>query len=865
MDLKVNGETRHFDGDGERLLVDFIRDDLGLRAAKVGCSPQANCGTCCVLVDGRPQLSCAVKMRRAEGADVVTLEGIEGRVRDALADAMADHGGAQCGFCTPGIVVRAAALLAEQPAPDRETIAKALDKHICRCTGYVKILDAIEAAGASLRGAPVAAPSSPAAAAPAGVGARLRKLDARELALGQRAFVADLVMDGMLHGALVLSEHARARVLDLRLDAAAAMPGVQRILTAADVPGQRTIGLIRQDWPLLVAVGETTRYVGDVLAIVVADSRDAARAAAAAVAVDYEVLAPVVDMMAAMAPDAPAVHEGGNVLDRCAFVRGDVDAALAGAAHVVQQRYQTQRIEHAYLEPECCVARPTETGVRIWSQSQGIYSDRTQIAKLLGLQEADVEVVLVPNGGGFGGKEDLSVQGHTALAARTCGAPVRIELTRDESIRLHPKRHPITMDYTVACDANGRLLAVRARMVGDTGAYASVGMKVLERAAGHSTGAYHVDNVDVEAVTVYTNNVPCGAFRGFGANQANFAMESAIDELCELGGFDRWQMRWDNALTEGRQTATGQVLEGGVGVRACLEAVRPAFEAAEFAGIAAGIKNTGIGNGKPDEGRVELVVRSADHVEIRHGWTDMGQGADTMAVQFTCEETGLPAAVMRVVVDSRHQVVTGMTTASRATSLLGLAIADAGRSLKADLEREGGLGALVGRRYPGFWICDWTTAPGAPGPVKTHYSYAYAAQVAIADADGSIRRVVAAHDAGRVVNPTLFEGQIQGSVHMGLGYALREDLPCDEDGWPVSTRIKDCGVLMAHETPEIEVVAVEVADPIGAHGVKGVGEIGLVPTAPAVAGAIWAATGERRRSLPLQPMRRRNRRKGTWQ
>ncbi len=865
MELKINGENRRFEGDGERLLVDFIRDDLGLRAAKVGCSPQANCGTCCVLMDGKPQLSCAVKMRRAEGADVVTLEGIEARVRDALADAMADHGGAQCGFCTPGIVVRAAALLAEQPAPDRETIAKALDKHICRCTGYVKILDAIEAAGATLRGAPVPAPSSPAAAAPAGVGARLRKLDARELALGQRAFVADLVMDGMLHGALVLSAHARARVLGLELDAAAAMPGVQRILTAADVPGQRTIGLIRQDWPLLVAVGETTRYVGDVLAIVVAESRDAARAAADAVSVVYEVLAPVVDMMAAMQPDAPAVHTGGNVLDRCAFVRGDVDAALASAAHVVQHRYQTQRIEHAYLEPECCVARPTETGVRIWSQSQGIYSDRTQIAKLLGLQEADVEVVLVPNGGGFGGKEDLSVQGHTALAARICGAPVRIELTRDESIRLHPKRHPITMDYTVACDANGRLLAVRARMVGDTGAYASVGMKVLERAAGHSTGAYHVDNVDVEAVTVYTNNVPCGAFRGFGANQANFAMESAIDELCEAGGFDRWQMRWDNALTEGRQTATGQVLEGGVGVRACLEAVRPAFEAAEFAGIAAGIKNTGIGNGKPDEGRVELVVRSADHVEIRHGWTDMGQGADTMAVQFTCEETGLPAAVMRVVVDSRHQVVTGMTTASRATSLLGLAIADAGRSLKADLEREGNLAALVGRRYPGFWICDWTTAPGAPGPVKTHYSYAYAAQVAIADADGQIRRVVAAHDAGRVVNPTLFEGQIQGSVHMGLGYALREDLPCDEDGWPVSTRIKDCGVLMAHETPEIEVLAVEVADPIGAHGVKGVGEIGLVPTAPAVAGAIWAATGERRRSLPLQPMRRRNRRKGTWQ
>lgn len=862
MEFELNGKTVSWSGGDGDLLVDVLRDDFDLRSIKVGCSPQAGCGTCLVEVDGRPQLSCAFKMRRVDGAKVRTLEGISDTLRDTLAASFAEHGGAQCGFCTPGLAMRAALMLEEDPAVSRDAVSKGLKQHLCRCTGYVKILDAVEGAGKRLRGLPDVGNADGNGC----VGGSLEKLDARQLTLGQRPFVADLRPDqiglkGMLHGALVLSDYARARVNGVDTSAASTAPGVVRVLTADDIPGERYVGLIVHDWPVLVAVGELTRYVGDVLAVVVANSIPEARAAAALVSIDYTPETPVTDPFAAMDPDSPQVHASGNVLSTVSLQRGDADAALAACAHVVNHTFHTQRIEHAYLEPECCIAAPKTGGVRLWSQSQGVYKDRAQVSSLLGLEEEAVQVTLVPNGGGFGGKEDMSVQGQTALAAYVLQRPVRIELTRDESIRISPKRHPITMDYTVGCDDKGMLQVVRAHMVGDTGAYASVGMKVLERAAGHSTGAYAVPNVDVEAFTVYTNNLPCGAFRGFGANQANFGMETCLDMLAVAGGFDRWQMRWDNALRIGSTTATGQVLGGGVGVRACLEAIEPHFRNAKHAGLAAGLKNTGVGNGKADEGRAKIIVVSPECVEVHHGWTDMGQGADTMAVQFFCNETGISPKFVKVVVDTDHQVVCGMTTASRATSLIGNAVIEACKSFNTDLAALG-LEGMIGRVYRGEWICDWTTKIGADvNEVLTHYSYSYAAQVAIIGEDGKVAKVVAAHDAGKIVNPMLFEGQIEGSVHMGLGYAMQEDMPCDEDGWPVSTRIKDCGVLLAHQTPEIEVIGVEVADPIGPHGAKGVGEIGLVPTAPAVGNALWAFDGVRRLSLPFYPIKRKSRRK----
>lgn len=846
--LTVNGEPRVFVGDPDSSLLRFLREDCRDTSPKDGCSPQGACGACAVELNGKVVLSCVIPMRKADGGRVVTAAGLDDAVGKALTEAFAQCGGAQCAYCIPGIAVRAANLLRNDPDPSDDDIRVALNQHLCRCTGYQKIVESIHTAGEALRTGQDVKPRCDTAR----VGERLAKHNIRPAILGGRPYVADMSMENMLHGAVRLSDHPRARVVSIDASEAEAMGGVRGVFVAKDVPGNRHVGLIVPDWPVMVAPGEVTRYVGDVLACVAAETREIAREAAQRIRVDYEVLEPVTDMFEALRTGSAQVHGGGNVLSVSRAKKGDVDAAFAKCAHIVEQTYSTQMIEHGYLEPEACLACPTDEGIKVFSQSQGVYEDRRQIASILGLSEHQVDVVLVPNGGGFGGKEDLCVQGHAALMAHQLGLAVKVVISRDESILMHPKRHPLHMVYKVGCTAEGELLAVRARIHGDTGAYASVGMKVLERAAGHATGAYHVENVDVEATAVHTNNLPCGAMRGFGANQANFAIECAIDELCELGGFDRWQFRFDNALTEGRSTATGQILASGVGVRATLEAVKQRFKSARYAGIACGLKNTGIGNGMPDAGTARIMVRAADHVEIHHGWTEMGQGVDTMAVQTFCQETGLPHEVVRVHVDTAFDAPCGMTTASRATSLVGNAIIDACKMLNRDLA-EHGLAGIVGREYRGEWICDWTNKPGKSDgqPTRTHYSYSYATQVVILNDEGAIERVIAAHDAGRVMNPTLFEGQIEGSVHMGLGYALTEELAM-EGGRPKSTRLRKCGIMRAREMPEVEVIGVEVPDEFGPYGAKGVGEIGLVPTAPAVANAMYKFDGKRRRSLPMR-------------
>jgi xanthine dehydrogenase molybdenum-binding subunit len=690
------------------------------------------------------------------------------------------------------------------------------------------------------------------------VGERLAKVDVRNVVLGKRPYVADMRVDGMLHGALRFSDHPRARVVRIDVSRAEALDGVLCVLRAGDVPAERHIGLIYPDWPVLVSEGEVTRYTGDVLACVAATSRDIARQAAALIDVDYEVLEPVTDPHTALRPDAPKVHDNGNQLSTCVVHKGDVDSAFAHCTYVSEGVYETQRIEHGYMEPEACLAVPEDDGgVRAYVQSQGVYEDRRQLCALLGLPAEKVRVELVPNGGGFGGKEDMSVQSHATMMALKLHRPVHVELSREESLRMSVKRHPIWMHFKLGCDDKGRLQALRARIVGDTGAYASVGTKVLERAAGHATGAYTVPNVDIESITVYTNNVPCGAMRGFGANQACFAMESCVDDLIHQAGFDPWQFRWDNALVEGGTTATGQELSSGVGVRATLEAVRDAYDKATHAGhkvgLACGLKNTGIGNGMLDDGRAKIIVRDVDHIELHHGWTEMGQGVDTMALQTFCQETGLPPTGVTVHCRTDAETSCGMTTASRATSLVGNALIAACRPFRKDLA-ELGLQALVGREYFGEWICDWTNKPGSEGGAKpvTHYSYSYATQLVVLDDAGKVQKIVAAHDAGRIMNPTLFEGQIEGSIHMGLGYALTEDFAVKPDGHPKSLMLRSCGILRAHQTPEIEVIGVEVPDEHGPYGAKGVGEIGLVPTAAAVGNALFAFDGERRRILPMK-------------
>jgi CO/xanthine dehydrogenase Mo-binding subunit len=595
-----------------------------------------------------------------------------------------------------------------------------------------------------------------------------------------------------------------------------------------------------------------------VLAEVVAETEEIARKAVELIEVDYEVLEPVTDMHRALEEGTAQIHEHAprNVLSKTVTSRGDLAEARQKSAHIAQGVYETQWIEHGFMEPEAAVAYPTQEGIEVLSQGQGVYEDRLQIAKLLGLPEDKVRVKLVPNGGGFGGKEDLSVQGHAALIAHHLGVPAKVRLTRDESISMHPKRHPIWMDYSLGCDDEGKLTFVQVKYVGDTGAYASVGAKVLERAAGHATGAYNVPVTDVEATAVYTNNIPCGAMRGFGVNQAIFGLESCIDELCEQGGFDRWQFRYDNALQDGDMTATGQIIEAGAGAQATLEAVKDEFYKAKYAGLACGLKNTGIGNGMPDASSAQVTIVAPDKVLVDHGWTEMGQGVNTVALQVVCNETGLDPGLIEVQVDTAAEQEAGMTTASRATSLVGNALIDACKGLKADLENHD-LADLVGNVYRGEWVVDWTTKPGSMAEkVYTHYSYSYATQLVTLDEDGQLEKVVAAHDAGKIFNRTLFEGQIEGSVHMGLGYAITEQLKM-ENGYPKSTRLRKMGIMRAKEMPQVEVIGVEVPDPYGPYGAKGVGEIGLVPTAGAVANALYQYDGERRHRLPMDLPRKR--------
>ena len=889
MDFTLNGRPVSVQPVAGELLLGVLRGSCGLRSMKDGCAPEGSCGACTVIVDGRAVVSCAQPATRVAGRTVETLEGLPADTREAFADAFVATGASQCGYCSPGIVMKAEALLRRDPAPSREAIARVLAGNLCRCTGYVPIIDAIERVAAGRGEAPPEVAGGPEVAGPPEVTRRNghARYEGRALALGEKPFTGDLVAPAMLEAALRFADVPRALVRRIDTTRAAAHPGVVAVVTAADVPGRREQGLIVPDWPLLVAEGETVRYVGDVLAAVAADTREAAREAASLIDVELEPLPPVTDPFDALADGAPLVHDGGNLVERSVVRRGDAGAALAGAAHVASATFRTQSIEHAFLEPEASLAVPrgaagpdgrTVTGpaVHVYSEGQGAWEDRRQIASFLALAEPEVLVTQVSTGGAFGGKEDLNVQGQTALLALRTGRPVMLRLTRRESLRFHVKRHPMWLDYTAGCDADGHLVAVRARIVGDNGAYASVGGKVLERAAGHACGPYRVPNVDVEARAVYTNNPPSGAMRGFGVNQAAFALEGVLDMLAEQAGIDRWEIRWRNALDVGDRFGTGQRLGPGVGIKATLLAVRDAYRSARYAGIACGAKNTGIGNGLVERGRAVLRPEADGTMTLFHSWTEMGQGCHTVFRQLAADELGIDAERIRVVVDTSHELDTGETTASRATMLGGRAVLRACTALREKVAtvEEGGqapgepvlrgqaqgdptqfdaaLTSLAGREFAGEVVVDWTTPIDADTdePV-THFAYGWATQVVTLDEEGRIERVIAAHDVGKALNPTLLRGQVEGAVHMGLGMALTEEFRVS-GGIPETDTLKSLGIIPAATMPPVDTILVEVPQPEGPHGAKGVGEAALVPTAAAVAGALHAFDGVRRTRLPMR-------------
>ena len=854
VEFTLNGIPVSVRGDHPHLLA-ALREELDVTSAKDGCSPSGQCGCCTVLVDGKAIVSCTQSLDKVGGRDVTTLEGLDDAERDRYASAFAACGGLQCGFCIPGIVMRAKSQVDKKGADlDRRAMAPHLGAHLCRCTGYVKILDAIES---------VAKGKSFEVALGTGVGEAGAKYEAEQLTLGDRGYIDDLRMPGMLHAALHFTAHARADIVAIDTVRAAAAEGVAAVYTAADIPGELRVGIIYKDWPVMIPAGGRTSYAGDVLAIVVAETRQQARAAAELVDVEYDVLTTVTDPLAAIAPDAPVAVWGtdDNVLSVSAYARGDVDGSLAASEHTVHEVFQTQRIEHAFLEPESTLAVPDPAAgtMHVYSGGQGVWDDRDDICRVLDVATDRVVVELVSNGGAFGGKEDMSNQAQTALAAWLLGRPVKCTLSREESFRIHAKRHPIRLEYWAGCDADGKLTAVRVRAVGDSGAYASVGMKVLERAAGHATGPYHVPAVDVEAIAARTNNLVAGAFRGFGANQAQFAMDGVLDRLAAAVGIDGWEIRKRNVIRPGVLWGPGQVMDdGAAGAEACLDSIKPAYDAARAAGkaigLGLGLKNSGLGNGFREVSGAVVRFRSEPDesgrdIEVRHGWTEMGQGVHTVALQVAAQELDVEPQRIEVIVDTTRQLGFGQTTGSRGTLMAAGAVQQACAAARA-----GGCQRDVD--YHGEHVVDWTAKLGDPEhPNPTiHSAFGYAAQLVVIDRETSkVERVVAVHDVGRAVNPQLCAGQIEGSVHMGLGYALSEDFPTDpESGFPTFSTLRQLGILRAKDVPEIEVELVEVPQPRSPFGIKGVGEIGLVPTAPAVAAALHDLDGVWRASLPMR-------------
>ena len=551
-----------------------------------------------------------------------------------------------------------------------------------------------------------------------------------------------------------------------------------------------------------------------------------------------------------MKEDAALVHMEGNLLASEHLVRGDADKAIAESKYVVTNHYSVPFTEHAFMEPECAVAFPEDGGIHIISGDQGIYQTQRECSDALGLPLEKVRVSAAMVGGGFGGKEDMSVQHHAALLAQKTGRAVKVKLTRQESITVHPKRHAMEMDFTTACDEKGRLTAMKAVIISDTGAYASLGGPVLQRACTHAAGPYNYQNIDITGKAYYTNNPPAGAFRGFGVTQSCFATECNLNQLAEMVGITPFEMRYINAIRPGEVLPNGQIADETTALVETLDAVRDICEKNPKAGIACALKNSGLGVGIPDTGRCLITVKDG-MVHVTSSAACIGQGMGTVQIQMLCETTGItPDRIIYDAPDTKFSPNAGNTTASRQTLFTGEAVARAAAKLKEAISEAGSIEALEGREFLG----EYTGVTDKMGSDKehpvSHIAYGYATHVVELNDDGTIKRVVAAHDIGNPVNPKALEGQIEGGVVMSLGYALTEDFPLSE-GKPLA-KLGTLGLFRADKTPEVVPIVTGKKIRGLAYGAKGIGEIASIPTAPAVQLAYYNRDGIFRKRLPLE-------------
>ena len=840
--FSVNGRT--VTAEREKKLLRFLRDDLRLTSVKDGCS-EGSCGACTVLVNGEVVRSCSVLTTEVSGANILTVDGLSDKEKDIFTSAFGEAGAVQCGFCTPGMVLCAKSVIDKDPNPTENEIRHAIRNNLCRCTGYAKIIKAIKLAAKMMRESSVLSDDKNWL-----VGERVPRVDVRDKVTGKGLYPDDIYFDGMLFAVAVRSKYPRAKVLDIDCTMAFDVPGVVDIFTAEDIPGDVKVGHLKRDWDAMIAVGGITRYLGDVICLVAAESYDAAKKAAKLVKVKYEVLECVRNPYEAMAEDAPKIHEDGNLLGHTHIARGDVDAALKASKYVLSEKFYTPWTEHAFLEPECAVSVPMDDGgVKIYSTDQGVYDTRRETAPMLGLSEDMVRVENCYIGGAFGGKEDVTVQHLSALVAYLTKRPCKMKLTRDESLIVHPKRHPMHLEFTIGCNEDGIIQGLKAKIVSDTGAYASLGLPVLQRACTHASGPYNYQNLEVDGFAYYTNNPPAGAFRGFGVTQSCFAFETLLNHMADRVGLSHWEIRFRNAIRPGQSLPNGQIVDDSTGLVETLLAVKDVFESSPYAGIACAMKNAGVGVGIPDYGRVRLEVKDCK-VIIHCAGSCMGQGMCTVLKQIVCDNTGLDASlVIEEKSNTANAPDSGTSSGSRHTTITGEAARRASVKLK-DALGNGNLKDLEGQSFYAEYLAK-TDPFGSDLPhPKSHVAYGYATQVCILeDRTDKILKIVAAHDVGKAINPTNVEGQIEGGVVMGLGYALKEQYLI-EDCIP-KTKFGSLMLFRADEVPRIEPIIVEKSGLDVSGGAIGLGEIVCIPTAPAVADAYYRLDGLYRTSLPL--------------
>lgn len=925
IETTVNGKPYTFDPKPAEMLSDLLRERLYLTGTKIGCN-EAECGACTVLVDGEPVLSCTYPAVKAAGKEVLTVEGLAEQAAalntarpgpewmaaltrlHPLQQAFVLHGAVQCGFCIPGQLMTAFALLQRNPDPSKEQIRQALKDTLCRCAGYPTIVRAIQAAARSIRsGEPVEPPQIPITDVDHHVIGQLQiRPDGLAKVTGEARFTDDLHFEGMLHARVKRADHPHAIVTRIDVSRARLLEGVVAVLTAKDIPGEHNHGLVIYDWPVMVGVGERVRYVGDAVALVAAETREIATQALDLIEVEYDPQPVISNPVQAHRPDAPNLHPDGNLLKHIKVRKGDMRQAFEQAEVVLEHTFHTATTDHAFLEPECSIARLSEDGqMEIYVGSQIPYADREQAARSLGWPEARVRVIGQLMGGGFGGKEDIVGQIHAALLTHATGRPVKLLFDRHESLIVHPKRHATQIRVKVGAKRDGRLTGIETELYGDTGAYASLGEKVLTRATTHSSGPYEMPHAKADCYAMYTNNPPAGAFRGFGVTQSAFAIESMIDMLAETLQMDPIELRRLNALRVGSITNTGQELRESVGLLECIDRVSQAL--GEIAGetpfrpeqvpgsphllrawgFAAAYKNTGLGGGAPDKAGAEVELYEDGTLEVRTSSAELGQGLVTVLQMIVAEEFALPPARVRVLVmDTDLTPDGGPTTASRQTFVTGNAALHAARTLREAIATTlaekfdqppqnirfiEGLAQVDGQKIPlgeavrimqaegreprvnyEYWAPK-TLPLGEGGDM--HFAFSFAAQAAQVEVDtrtGEVRvlHVITANDVGKAINPLGLQGQIEGGIMMGIGNALTEEFIVEE-GRVFTDRLARYRMPNITHTPKITSFVIE--DPIstGPYGAKGVGELVSIPTTPAITNAIYNATGVRVDRTPV--------------